>query len=176
VAVEAVLREGDDLEGDPVLYLFAELKKGAEGEEFFFGDVGVSSDEEDALLGLEAEGAGGALFDVVEREVLLEAAPDLDAFEEGAGLVEAAAGVDEGGIEVDVRFDEGWGDEEAVGGELGDGGYSRAGIEQAFDLAGCDQKISGDGFSLPRQKQTPTANQERRGGHVGRQYRGRRAA
>ena len=119
-----------------------------------------------ALLGLTTEGLLGALEDIFEREALLNLAPLFDAFEEGAGLIDAAAGVDEGRVEVDVRFDEGWADEQALGWKLGGiGRGGLAGVLDAVDLSGADEDVFGDGLGLVLEKERAAADEEGRSGH-----------
>ncbi len=110
-AVEAVLGKGDNLDGDPVADLVADFEEGLEGGEGGFADVGVGANKEGALLGLEAEGLEGTVFDIGEGEGSFAIAPDLDAFKQRPTLVPAGLSGGEDRVEVNMGFDEGGADE-----------------------------------------------------------------
>src|SRR5439155_26833727 len=83
-----------------------------------------------------------------------------DAFKEGAGLIEASAAVDEGGIEVDVGFDERGGDEQALG-------VDDLRVAACWDLAGdaldlpvVDQDVGGDGSGLVLEQERAALDQD----------------
>ncbi|GAA2594638.1 hypothetical protein GCM10010435_87090 [Winogradskya consettensis] len=63
---------------------------------------------------LPAEHLAYPVLHVVDGQVADAVGPDRDAFEEGAGDVGAGLTYGEYGVEVDVGFDEGWGDEAAA--------------------------------------------------------------
>jgi hypothetical protein len=87
MAVETVLGEGDDLDGDPVTNLVADFEEGLEGGEGWFADIGMGADKEGTLLGLEAEGLEGTVLDIGEGEGPFAIAPDFNALKQRATLV-----------------------------------------------------------------------------------------
>ena len=105
--LDALLRERDDLQGDRVLEFLAQLEHRVERGELRIRHVDVGADVLDAEARLLAHGAVHALLHVLDGERGLPLAPHLDALEEGAGLVPAGLTGGEGGIEVDVRLDDG---------------------------------------------------------------------
>ncbi|MNO90852.1 hypothetical protein D3C76_823830 [compost metagenome] len=107
VRLDALLGECDDLHVDQMPAFFAHLEHGLERRELRVGDVDVGAHVLDAVGGKGLEGFPGAHLGVFFGDGDLALAPAFDAFEQRAAHVPARLASGEGGVEVDVRFDEG---------------------------------------------------------------------
>lgn len=105
--LDALLGKGDDLQVDQVGGLLAYLEHGLECGQRRIGDVDVGAHVLDAMGGQGADGACGAGLGVFLGDGGLALAPALDALEQGAAHVPARLTGGQGGVEVDVRLDEG---------------------------------------------------------------------
>ena len=134
-AEEAVLREGDELEVEVGGDLGADVEQGLDAEEAVVGGVDVAADGEEAHGDGPVAVGERAVADFLDGGDLAELAPEGDAFEEGAGGVDAGEAVGERRVHVEVGVDEGRGDEVAggvdgavgLGVEAADGGDGVAG-------------------------------------------------
>ena len=106
VGVHALLREGDDLDGDVVLELFADLQHRLQAGQLWIIHVDVGADELDAFGNLFLDALQRTFPGVLERLGLLDIVPAGDAFEERAARVRgalAARGVDVIQVQVGVH-------------------------------------------------------------------------
>src|SRR6202011_3509182 len=85
--LDALLREGDQLDGDPVLDLLPKLEEGAKRRQVRITDVDMAAYEEDAVGELPAEDLRDPVFDVLDRQRLDALPPDRNALEERTALV-----------------------------------------------------------------------------------------
>ncbi|MNE49608.1 hypothetical protein D3C80_1441390 [compost metagenome] len=92
---------------DQVAHLFTHLDHGLERGELGVGDVDMGAYVLNAVVDQHADGLGGAGLDVFVGGDFLAFGPALDAFEQGATHVPLRLAGSEGGVEVDVRLDEG---------------------------------------------------------------------
>ena len=98
VGVHALLREGDDLDGDVVLELFADLQHRLQAGQLRVIHVDVGADELDAFGHLFLDALQRTFPGVLERLGLLDIVPAGDAFEERAARVRGALAA--GGVHV----------------------------------------------------------------------------
>src|SRR3546814_16530125 len=81
IAPVAVLREGDELQVDPVLHRLAHFQKGLYCQEPVDADVDVAVDDQRAEPDRTAAEREGALLDSLDRQMRLQTAPEVDAFQ-----------------------------------------------------------------------------------------------
>ena len=97
----------------------------------------MAANEQDAIGDLPAQDLRDPALDVLDRQILDPLAPDRDALEERAAEVVPRLSNGEDGIEVDVRFDQGGG--EQASSSVDDFGWlSRPGGRRLRDLAALD--------------------------------------
>ena len=114
-AVEAVLRERDQLEIEIRRHAPLHLEERTHGEEPVVADVDMGADGEQSLRDREVAIAQGALDHRLVRQEGLQLAPERDAFEERAGLVEARLAERERRVHMEMGIDERRRDEMAGG-------------------------------------------------------------
>src|SRR2546427_862116 len=71
----------------------------------------MAADEEHPVCDLPAEDLGNPALDVLDRQILDPLAPDRDAFEERTAEIVPGLADSQYRIEVDVRFDQGGGEQ-----------------------------------------------------------------
>ena len=81
---DSLLRKGDQLQGDLVADLFAQLGERAHGSKLRIADVDVAAHELDAVGELPAKHRADPLLHVLDGELLDPVRPDRDALEKGA--------------------------------------------------------------------------------------------
>ena len=113
VAIEAVLREGDELEVEIGPDLLAHLEKRPHPEQPVVAGVHVAADREQAHGDRPVAITERTLHHRVMGHPGLELAPERDAFEQGAGGVDARQAVAERGVHVEMWVHEGRRDEAA---------------------------------------------------------------
>ena len=114
-AVVAVLREGDELQVEIGRDLRLHLEQRLDGEQPVVADVDMAADREQALRYRQVAVAQRPLDHRLVREERLQLAPERDAFEQRAGLVEARQAERQRRVHVEVAVDEGRRDEVAAG-------------------------------------------------------------
>ena len=112
--IDAVLRKCHELQGDPVFDSGSDFEESIQSGQAGFADIDVATDVENAVASMLLQGFDRPVLYVFEGDVLLAIAPDFDAFKQCAALVPAGLSGGEGGVEVDVGFDEGGADEFAL--------------------------------------------------------------
>ena len=131
VAVEPVLREGDELQVDVVLHRLAHVEQGFDAQKPVVAGVDMAADRQKPQRGGPIAIFQRAGFDLVLGHHFLEFAPEADAFQKRARGVDPRGAVAERGVHVEMRVDEGRADEVAAGvdgvaglggGEVFDGG------------------------------------------------------
>ena len=115
---DAVLRERDQPEVHDVAHLVAQLQQGAQRRQRRIAHVHVGPDEAGPLGDLPQDRLPGARHDVVTGQRRLALGPGLDPLDERPGDVVARLADRQRGVHVDVRVDEGRGEEAAVGVQL----------------------------------------------------------
>ena len=105
--LNALLREGDQLQGHGVLEFLAQIDKRAKGRQVRVGHVDVRAHVLDAELRLLTKCAARAILDVLVGQGLLALAPHLDALEEGSAFVVTRLSRGQRRIQVNVGFDVG---------------------------------------------------------------------
>ena len=110
-AVEAVLREGDELQVDIGRDLLLHLEQRLDGEQPVVADVDMGADGEQAHRDRPVAIAKRALLHRLMGEQRLQLAPERNAFEQRARDVDARDAVGERRIHVEMRVDEGRRDE-----------------------------------------------------------------
>ena len=105
-AVVAVLREGDEFEVDVGRDLALHLEQRVDREQPVVADVDMAADREQALGHREVAIAQRALDHRLVREQRLQLAPQRDAFEQRARLVEARQAERERRVHVEMDVDE----------------------------------------------------------------------
>src|SRR5437879_357602 len=135
--LNTLLWKCDQLQRDLIRKFLSDLEQRAQRGEFRVANVDVAADEEDPVGDLPAEHLGNPALDVFDRQVLDPLTPDRDALEERAAEVVPRLSNGEDGIEVDVRFDQGGG--EQASSSVDDFGWlSRPGGRRLRDLAALD--------------------------------------
>ena len=114
-AVEAVLREGDELQVDIGRDLLLHLEQRLDGEQPVVADVDMGADGEQAHRDRPVAIGERALLHRLVGKQRLQLAPERNAFEQRAGRVDARDAVGERGVHVEMRIDEGRRDEVAGG-------------------------------------------------------------
>ena len=109
-----VLREGDQLQVEIGLHPVAHMQQRLHREQAVVADIDMRAHREQSLGDREVAVAKSALDHRLLGEQGLELAPERDAFEQRAGLVEARETERERGVHVEMRIDEGRGDEVAI--------------------------------------------------------------
>ena len=110
-AVVAVLRKGDELEVEVGRDLALDLEQRVDREQPVVADVDVAADREQPLRHGEVAVAQRPLDHRLMRQQRLELAPERDALEQRAGLVQARQAERERRIHVEMDIDEGRRDE-----------------------------------------------------------------
>jgi hypothetical protein len=103
----AVLRKGDELQIEIAADLPAHFEQRLDADQPVVAHVDMAADGEQPLRHREVAIAQGALDHRVGREQGLELAPQRDALEQRARPVEARHAHRQGGVEMEVRIDEG---------------------------------------------------------------------
>ena len=137
IGLDALLREGDDLQVDQVAGFLAHFEHGLERGQGRVGDVDVRAHMLDAMVDQHVDGLLGAGLGVFMGDQRLALGPAFDALEQRAAHVPGRLAGCERGIEVDVRLDEGRHDEIA-------GSVQVAfcnGMHGMLGLDGCDALI-----------------------------------
>jgi hypothetical protein len=104
--IDPVLREGGHLDRDEVCELVAEGEKAAEGRLVLARDIGVGADVERPVRDRPLHDLPGAREDVLDRELGLQLAPDVDPLDKGPRLVEARPPGGQTRVEMKVAVDE----------------------------------------------------------------------
>ncbi len=108
---QAVLREGDELQVQVGLDPLAHVQQRLHRQQAVVAHVHVGADRQQALGHRPVAIRQRALDQGLLRQLRLELAPQRDAFQQRAALVHARQAVAERGVHVEMRVDEGRGDE-----------------------------------------------------------------
>ncbi|VXA81002.1 hypothetical protein AERO9A_420397 [Aeromonas salmonicida] len=102
---DPLLREGDDLQLDPLLHLLPHLQHGFQGHQIGVGDIHMGADKLDAVGHLPFQGLDGPLLHIFMSQQRLALGPALYPLEQGTGQVPARLPGGLGSVEVNMRFD-----------------------------------------------------------------------
>ena len=102
-----VLREGHELQIEIRLHLRPDVDERFDGEQAVVADVDMAADRKQALRHGEVAIAERALGHRLVRQMRLQFAPQRNAFEERAGLVEARLAERQSRVHVEMAIDEG---------------------------------------------------------------------
>ena len=103
--IDAVLRERRDLDRAQLSELVPHTQQAAHHRLVLSGDVGVRADEERALRSRPAHDLGRPVEDVLLGQRRLQLAPDVNAFDQRAALVEPGPSDRQRRVEVQVAVD-----------------------------------------------------------------------
>ncbi|MPL92908.1 hypothetical protein SDC9_39032 [bioreactor metagenome] len=106
-AVEPVLREGDQLQVEPVFHLFPNLQKRLNRAQRGVGGVDMRADRQKPHRGRPVTIGERALDHLLDRRLGAQLAPERDPLEQRARGVDPRRAIAERGIKVEMRVDEG---------------------------------------------------------------------
>jgi len=113
-AQDPILWKGDESQVDDIAHLVPQFEERTEGDETRVAHIHVRADQSRALGDLPEDRLASATLDILKRERRLAFGPDLDPFDEGAGLVVARFADGQGGVQMDVRIDKRRGEEPSL--------------------------------------------------------------
>lgn len=106
IALNALLREGDDLQRHNVLQLVAQLEQRLHGRELRVGHVHVRADVLNAACRVQAHRAVHALAHVRLRQLFLSLRPAFDALKQRSGLVPHRVARGQAGVQMHMALDQ----------------------------------------------------------------------